>query len=129
MVDAADVLLDDRPGVEVGGDVVARRADEFHTARERLMVGARSDEAREEAVVDVDGLACPPIAQLRRHDLHETSQDDGIGVEVVDDRRHLREGSLLVARGERHVMERHAEPRREALEVTMIADDGLDAGG
>ena len=108
---------------------MARRADEFHAARERLMVGARSDEARQKAVVDVDGLACPPIAQLRRHDLHETGQDDGIGIEVVDDRRDLLEGALLVACGKGHVVKRHAEPRRESLEVTMIADDGLDAGG
>src|SRR3954451_11842594 len=57
VVDARHVLLDDRALVEVAGHVVRRGADQLHAAVERLVVGPRTLEARQERVVDVDRLA------------------------------------------------------------------------
>src|SRR5437667_5218260 len=54
MIDALDVLLDDRPLVELSGDVVRRRADQLDAAVMRLRVGLRTLEARQKTVVDVD---------------------------------------------------------------------------
>jgi hypothetical protein len=44
--DADDVLLDDRAGVEVLGDVVGGRADQLHAALTCLPVRVRTDEGR-----------------------------------------------------------------------------------
>lgn len=57
VVDADHVLLDDRPLVELAGDVVAGRADQFDAALVRLMVGFGADEAGQEGVVDVENAA------------------------------------------------------------------------
>jgi hypothetical protein len=57
MVDALDVLLDDRALVEVGRHVVRGRADQLHAAVVRLVVRLGALEARQEAVVDVDRAA------------------------------------------------------------------------
>ena len=62
VVDAHDVLLDDRALVEVARDEVRGRADELHPAGVRLLVGVRALEAGQEGVVDVDDAA----AELRR---------------------------------------------------------------
>ena len=54
VVDPHDVLLDDRPLVEVRGHVVRGRPDELDAPRERLVVGLGALERRQERVVDVD---------------------------------------------------------------------------
>ncbi len=41
MGDAGDVLLDDRTLVEIGGDVMRRRADQLYAALIGLLVGVR----------------------------------------------------------------------------------------
>src|SRR6187402_1798142 len=51
---AGDVLLDDRPLVQVLGHVVGRRADQLHTALLGLLIRRCSDEGRQERVMDVD---------------------------------------------------------------------------
>jgi Amt family ammonium transporter len=56
VVDADDVLLDDRAGVEFAGDVVAGGADQLDAARVGLVVRLGAGEAGQEAVVDVDDL-------------------------------------------------------------------------
>lgn len=57
------VLLDDRTGIEFGGHVVAGGADQLHAAGERLVIGAGTDERRQEAVVNVDRAPGPVLAQ------------------------------------------------------------------
>src|SRR3569832_163715 len=63
MADALDVLIDDRPLVEVACDVMRGGADQFDTAFMRLMIGTRALEARQEGMMDVDAAA----RELRRH--------------------------------------------------------------
>ena len=43
--------------IEIGGDEMRGRADDLHAALVRLMIRARTLEARQEAVVDVDAAA------------------------------------------------------------------------
>src|SRR5690606_27569768 len=53
---ALDVLFDDGAFVEVGGDVVRGGTDDLHATGVCLVVGAGTLEARQEAVMNVDGL-------------------------------------------------------------------------
>ena len=62
MVHAGDVLFDDRTFVEVARHVVRGGADDLDPARVRLVVRFGALEARQEAVVDVDGAAGQRIA-------------------------------------------------------------------
>ena len=64
--DARDVLLDDRAGVELLGDVVRGRADDLHAALERPLVRVRAGEGRQERVVDVDDRRRRPARGTRR---------------------------------------------------------------
>src|SRR5262245_40225910 len=59
VADPDDVLLDDRAGVQLGGDVVAGGPDELDAAAVGLVVRAGADERRQEAVVDVERPAGP----------------------------------------------------------------------
>src|SRR6478735_994117 len=52
-----DLLLDDRPLVELRGDVVGSGPDHLDPARVRLVVGPGPLESGQERVVDVDGPA------------------------------------------------------------------------
>ena len=54
VADPTDVLLDDGALVELFGDIVRRRADDFDAALEGLMIRARADERRQERVMNVD---------------------------------------------------------------------------
>src|SRR3546814_1229337 len=44
MADAAHILFDDRPFIEIGRHEMRRRPDDLHSARMRLMIGFRSEE-------------------------------------------------------------------------------------
>ena len=48
VIDACDFLLDDRAFIEVGGDVMCRRADQLDPARMRLVIGLGTFEAGQE---------------------------------------------------------------------------------
>src|SRR3546814_10080709 len=54
MADAAHILFDDRPFIEIGRHEMRRRPDDLHSARMRLMIGFGALEAGQEAVMDVD---------------------------------------------------------------------------
>ena len=66
VADARDVLLDDRPVVELGRHVVRGRADHLDAALERAVVRARARERRQERVVDVDRGRGEPLEEVRR---------------------------------------------------------------
>ncbi len=57
---AYDVLLDDRPLVEVLRHVVGRRTDQLYAAILRLLVGPAARERRQKGMVDVDYRAATP---------------------------------------------------------------------
>ena len=62
VADALDVLLDDRPFVEVGGDIMRGGADQLDAALMGLVVRLRALEARQKRVMDVDAAARPVCA-------------------------------------------------------------------
>src|SRR5512146_120967 len=74
VVDAHRILFDDRPGIQLVGHVMAGRADEFDAALMGLVIRLRTDEGRQEAVVNVDDAARVALAQCGRQDLHEPRQ-------------------------------------------------------
>jgi drug/metabolite transporter (DMT)-like permease len=84
VVDPGHLLLDDRPLVEVGGDVVRGGADQLHPARVRLVIGPRALEAREEGVVDVDDPPGQLPAERVGQHLHIPGQHDEVGPVVPD---------------------------------------------
>ncbi len=84
MVDAADVLLDDGAGVQLGGHVVAGGPDQLDAPLEGLMVGTGPGERGEEAVMDVDDPSGVAVAHLGRDDLHVPGQHDDVGFDRVD---------------------------------------------
>ena len=52
--DAGDVLLDDGPFVQFLGYLMARRAYQFHSAREGRMVGSGASKRRQKRVMHID---------------------------------------------------------------------------
>src|SRR5690606_22371611 len=71
---ALDVLLDDGAFVEIGCDVMCGGADDLHATSVCLVVGASTLEARQEAVMNVDGLAGQRTAQIVGENLHVTGK-------------------------------------------------------
>ena len=60
-----DVLLDDRPFIQILGHVVGGCADELDAAVVGLLVGAGALEGGQEGMVDVDDRPRHALAQLR----------------------------------------------------------------
>jgi drug/metabolite transporter (DMT)-like permease len=84
MVDPGHLLLDDRPLVQVGRDVVRGRADQLDPARVRLVVRPRALEAGQEGVVDVDDPPGQLPAERAGQHLHVAGQHDEVGPVVLD---------------------------------------------
>ena len=78
------VLLDDRARIQLFGHVVARSADQFYAAQRSLVVRLGADEGRQEAVVNVDDLACVFFAQVRRQNLHVARQNHHFSSVLLD---------------------------------------------
>jgi len=82
--DADYVLLDDGAIVEDFGDVVAGGADELDAALEGLMVWTRSDEGRQEGVVDVDDALRIAIDEIVGQNLHVAGEHHEVGLVLGD---------------------------------------------
>ena len=80
MGNAHHFLFDDRPFVEVAGDVVAGGTDDFHAALVGGVVGFCADECGEKGVVDVDDAVGLVAAVVVGTDLHVARQHDDIDV-------------------------------------------------
>jgi hypothetical protein len=128
VIDADDVLLDDRSLVQIGGDVVGGGAHEFHSAAMGLVVRLGSGEARQEGVVDVDGPAFQPLAQVVREHLHGAGEDDEI--DTVFLHQGQQPGFCLRLRVGRHryVLERHAFTRDQQEAEIFLSSAGSDCG-
>ena len=70
MAYALDVLIDNRPAVELLRHIVRRCADDLHAALVRLMVRLAPDERRQERVVNVNGTIRELLDELLWDDLH-----------------------------------------------------------
>jgi O-acetylserine/cysteine efflux transporter len=84
VVDPGHLLLDDRPLVQVSGDVVRGGADQLDPARVRLVIRPRAFEAGQEGVVDVDDPPGQLPAERVGQHLHIAGQHDEVGLVVLD---------------------------------------------
>lgn len=80
MVHPHDILLDDRPLVQIGRDEMGGRADDLDPPLVGLVVGLCAFEARKEGVVDVDYAAGHCGAEGWGEDLHVAGEDDEVDV-------------------------------------------------
>src|SRR6185369_14974989 len=108
MADRLDILMDDRPFIQVGCDEVRRRADHLDPARMRLVIGLGALETGQEAMMDVDAAAREKGGQIVGKDLHVARQHDQIGARVFDDLLYLRFLLRLGVGRHGEVMERDA---------------------
>ena len=76
MRDARHILFDDRTGIQLSRHIVRRGTDDLHTALVGLMVGFRTDECRQERVVDVDDVVRVLGDHLVGDNLHIARQHD-----------------------------------------------------
>ncbi len=126
MGDAGDVLLDDRTLVEIGGDVMRRRADQLYAALIGLLVGVRPLERRQEGVVDVDDLPRHLLAQRIRKHLHVAGKHDQLGAGLLDHFHQLGFGPGLVLLGHLDAMEGDVVVDDHLLVLEMVGNDADD---
>ena len=111
VIDALDVLFDDRTVVERRRHVMGGRADQLDAVAMRLFVGPCALEARQKAVVDVDRAALEHAAERLAQNLHVTREHHQLDALCLDqflDALFLRALDVAVrAGGERQMMKRH----------------------
>src|SRR6266571_3226020 len=126
VVDASDLLLDDRALVQVRRYVVRGRPDQLDATRVGLVVRLRAAEARQEGVVDVDDPAAQVIAQLAGQHLHVPREHHQVDPVLGDQAEQLRLLLRPGLGGHRQIVERHSVGRGQRLDVRMVRDDGRD---
>src|ERR1039457_1894869 len=89
VVDADDVLVDDRPVVELLCDVVRGRADQLDAPLARLVIRVGARKRWQERVVDVDRRHTHARQEVSAEDLHVARQHEqlGIALQKCDHRR------------------------------------------
>ena len=125
MVDADDVLVDDRSVVELLGDVMGRRPDQLDAPLARPPIGIGAGERRQERVVDVDRRHPHARQEVAAQYLHVARQHEQLGI-ALQKREHRRLGPLLADLLHRHVVERHARRDGLVLELAMVGDHRHD---
>jgi len=78
VVDPLDILLDDRPGIQLLGHIVGRGTDQLDPTLIGLDIGTGTGECRQETVVDVDDTAWITGDEIGGQDLHVAGKYDGI---------------------------------------------------
>ena len=109
VVDPLHALLADRALVEVGGDVVRRRADQLHAALAGLVVGPGALERGQEGVVDVDHASLHRAAQVVREHLHVAGEHH-----QLDRRQFVKD------------IDRYASMRRDAVPYVQVTKEKLE---
>ena len=129
MRDAGDILLDDGPVVEHGGDVMAGGADELDSASVGRVIGASTDERGQKGVVHIDDL-CREVRDKRvSQDLHVARENDEFDVQGLKEGQLLRFGFDAGGRSYRDVFEANAVVGGELLDLAMVGDDDCDFAG
>ncbi len=123
------VLRNDRTGVEIRRDVVARGADDFYAARESRVIRLPSRECRQERVVDVDHAFRHGFDEVRRQDLHVTGEHDQVDVLLAQQGELAGFGLHFRCASDRNVLEPNTETARDVLEVRVVADDDRNVHG
>ncbi len=126
MVHAVDFLLDNGTGIEVGGDVVAGGADEFHAPLVGLFVRVRPDEGGQETVVDVDDPPGEIAAKIVGDDLHEAGENDQFDVLLLDHAPDFRKAALAIFPVHVDLVKRNIGSFRDGTAVAAVSDDRRD---
>ncbi len=125
MVDADDVLVDDRSVVELLGDVMGRCPDQLDTALARAAVRIGAGERGQERIMDVDRRHPHPLQEVAAEDLHIARQHQQLGIAAQElEQSHL--GLLLAALRHRHVVEGDSRGERLGLDVGVVGDHRHD---
>lgn len=124
--DVDNVLLNDGTRVKVSSDVMARGANEFHSAIVRLMVRFGTDKGGKRGVVNVDDLVRVVVDEVFGEHLHVARQDDDIDVEGVEQFDFERFEHGLVVLAQREEFERDVVALRNVLQVGVVGDDDGD---
>ena len=123
VIDPRYILLDDGAFVQMRRDIVGGRAYEFDAAIVRLVIGLGAFEARQKAVVNIDGAAFERAAHAITQDLHIACQDHQLGTRVLDDGQLLCFGLGFIRR-HRNVVKRNAVVGCQLRKIAVVADDG-----
>ena len=125
MIDAYNVLVDDRSVVELLGDVMGRCPDQLDTALARAAVRIGAGERGQERIMDVDRLHTHPLQEVAAEDLHIARQHQQLGIAAQElEQSHL--GLLLAALRHRHVVEGDSRGERLGLDVGVVGDHRHD---
>lgn len=121
-----DILVDDRPLVEILACIVGCRPDHLYSAFICLPIRIRALEGRKESMMDVDDFCVPLAGEIRTEDLHIPGQDNQVDVKALKQCHYL--GLLLGLRfgSDRQIVERNSELVGDYFQVRMIADDQGD---
>jgi len=76
VVDADDLLLDDGPGIQLFGDIVAGRVNELHPSLRSPLIGSGTDERGQKTVMNIYHTMSVRLAKQRRKNLH-VADDSG----------------------------------------------------
>jgi hypothetical protein len=123
VADPGHVLVDDRPGVEISGDVVGGGADQLHPALVGAPVGIGADEGRQEGVVDVDRRGAELLQEAGGEDLHVAGEDEQVDAADQLQRPPLRR--LAGAGLDRHVVKGDVN-RGDLLGMVGVVGDDPD---
>ena len=129
VVDADNVLLDNRTLIQIAGDEVRGGTDNLDTTVVGLVVRLGALKRRQEAVVNVDDTARHSLAQGGGEDLHVAGQDDEVDVVLFDE---LQDAGLLLLLGilaDRQVDEGDVVGGREGGKVRVVGYDEGDIDG
>ena len=118
---ALHVLFDDRPLVQVLGDVVAGGADQFHAPVVGLLIGVGTDEGGQERVVNIDDAVRVPGHEGGAENLHVAGQYDHVHL-PFQQLQCLRFRLFLIVPGDRNVVVGNAETLHFAAQVVVVAD-------
>src|SRR3546814_11733473 len=72
MADRFDILMNDRPFVEVSSDIMGGRTDHFHAERMGLVIGLGALDTRKETKLNVDAAAPQLSGKDVRTNIHIT---------------------------------------------------------
>src|SRR5690348_11771613 len=124
VVDARDLLLDDRSFIQIGRHVMRRGADQLHSPGVRLVVGLGALEAGQEGMMNVDGTAFEVPARLGGEHLHVAGEHQDLGFDPLEELHEPQLLLLLAAVDDREVVIGYAMPLGEAAHVLMIGHYG-----
>src|SRR3546814_20191238 len=103
-----DIMMYDRPFVEVSSDIMGGRTDHFHAARMGLVIGLGALETRQETTVNDDAAATQISGKSVRKNLHIAGKHNERRAGFVNKRRDTYLLLRLTVMSDRQIMIRAA---------------------